>query len=444
MMRLLLALSSLAAAARAQQVMSRRLLPDALVTGLGARCMDGSAGGYFVLRAAGANASKLVIFIEGGGECRTSEECVAWHGSHASNSSQWAPSRTPQPQSEMSTDCSENPDFCTWSKVFIPYCTGDMHSGQQTARNPALANYYYSGHLQIVGVAADLKASGAPLASPSHVLVVGSSAGGIGALMHTDFFAEQWPSAVVKGAPECGFFYAGVTAADDLSKGEATPAAHLGFTPEWKPYLPSACAAATGNNMSQCTDAHYLYPHLKQPIFIRENQYDTAKLANCGWDGSNAAYLKLWGEWMRAELGVIAQSPKDGFFSAACLEHGGNFGWASSPVINGVTMQAAMRNWYFELGNRSLHYTYDDCAESGGSGLPCTAVDAESQQRCPHWASSPGGGVSAQCLSELGKDCPGLRGKGQSCGQCVRAHGAFRLPTPYPLASVQPQHTRRS
>ena len=104
------------------------------------------------------------------------------------------------------------------------------------------------------------------------VLFVGSSAGGIAALMHTDYFAEQWPLSVVKGAPECGFFYPGVTASNDVTAGVPTPASHLGFIEGWKPYLPSACAEATNNNVSLCTDAHYLYPYLQAPLFIRENQ----------------------------------------------------------------------------------------------------------------------------------------------------------------------------
>ena len=78
-------------------------------------------------------------------------------------------------------------------------------------------------------------------------------------------------------------------------------------------------------------------------------------------------------------------------------------------------MQEAMRNWYFDLGNRSMQYTYDDCAETG-SGLPCTSVDPETQQSCPHFRAppgpgpAPGGGVTPQCLAELSKDCPGLQG----------------------------------
>ena len=269
--------------------------------------------------------------------------------------------RLPAPSTEMDGDCSANPDWCSWAKIYIPYCTGDMHSGTQTTRNPALGNFYSSGHLAIAGVVADLRTntdmcaapggsssahrSPAAACSPTSVLVTGSSAGGIAALMHTDYFAESFPGAAVKGAPQCGFFYPGVTAVDDFAAGRPTPTAHLGFIAGWKPWLPTGCAVATNNDLSTCTNAHTLYPFLRAPLFIRENQFDSAKLANCGWDGADSGYLKRWGSWMRAQLAVIRQSKKDGYFSASCLEHGGNFGWASSPVINGVTMREAMANW---------------------------------------------------------------------------------------------------
>lgn len=64
------------------------------------------------------------------------------------------------PATEMDPDCTANPDFCTWTKVYIPYCTGDMHSGTQLEPSPALGGFYFSGHLQIAGVVADLKVGG--------------------------------------------------------------------------------------------------------------------------------------------------------------------------------------------------------------------------------------------------------------------------------------------
>ena len=61
---------------------------------------------------------------------------------------------------------------------------------------------------------------------------------------------------------------------------------------------------------------------------------------------------------------------EQGFFSASCLQHGGNFGFESSPIVNGVTMQEALSNWFFERGDTEMKYTADMCAEvsSGGSG----------------------------------------------------------------------------
>ncbi len=416
----------LATSAERLQQLSRRILSDDIVSRLGARCIGGSAAGYYRAAATSAvNATKYVIFLEGGGECRTADECRAWEQSHAVDSSQWPETRALETLSEMDSDCGENPDFCDWNKIYIPYCTGDMHAGTQTGPSATLGGYYFAGHNQIVGVVSDLRESSGAFPEPTHVLVTGSSAGGIGALMHTDYFGDEWPQATVKGAPRCGFFYAGVTALDDAQRGAQTPAAHLGFIQDWKPWYPRACANATGNNMSLCTDAHFLYPHLQRPVFIRENQFDTAKLANCGWNGQNATYLRAWGAWMRAQLDVIAHSDKDGFYSASCLEHGGNFGWRSSPVVNGVRMRDAVSNWFFDKGNRSMQNVVDTCAEAGGNGLPCTQVDTAAGQRCPHWEPpTPSGPLSKQCLAELNSDCPGLQGQGERCGACVRQHAA--------------------
>lgn len=102
----------------------------------------------------------------------------------------------------MDSDCAANPDFCSWSKVYIPYCSGDMHSGTRTDRSVKLGNYFFAGHLQIEGMASEIKSHPARGAAPTHFLITGSSAGGIGALTHTDFIAEKFPKTVVKGAPQ--------------------------------------------------------------------------------------------------------------------------------------------------------------------------------------------------------------------------------------------------
>jgi hypothetical protein len=369
--------------------LQKRMIADEIVTSVGARCGSGSPAGYYHAAGKAENATKYVIYFQGGGECRTKANCDKWFRKGEGDSSQWASTMETQHGNTMDGDCDMNPDFCTWSKIYVPYCTGDMHSGTRTDPSTALGGYYFAGHLQVVGLIEDLKLL-PKYKTPTHALITGSSAGGIGALTHTDFFADAWPSATVKGSPECGFFYAGVTARNDFDAGSMTPVAHLGFSEEWQPHLPTACAAATGNNMSACTDAHFLYPHIKSPVFIRENQYDASKLMNCGFmpGSKDIAYLKAWGNWMRAQLDVISKNHKDGFFSASCYQHGGNFGFDTSPVVNGVHMRDALSNWYFEKGNHKLQYTFDDCGD-----VPCTV--ATGKQQCPHFTSSENVGVTA-------------------------------------------------
>ena len=45
----------------------------------------------------------------------------------------------------MSDDPLENPDFAHAHRVFVPYCSSDVHSGQRTATSNDTFGYYFSG-----------------------------------------------------------------------------------------------------------------------------------------------------------------------------------------------------------------------------------------------------------------------------------------------------------
>ena len=52
---------------------------EGLVSPRGARCVGGSSGGLYLSPATSAvNASRLVVYIEGGGECRTVRLCASF------------------------------------------------------------------------------------------------------------------------------------------------------------------------------------------------------------------------------------------------------------------------------------------------------------------------------------------------------------------------------
>ena len=80
--------------------------------------------------------------------------------------------------------------------VFVPYCTGDEHKGQRTtapkeAYPKGTWGFYFTGHTNLEHIIADLKTSTAPaIASASHILLTGGSAGGMGVLANADFFVR--------------------------------------------------------------------------------------------------------------------------------------------------------------------------------------------------------------------------------------------------------------
>ena len=398
----------------------RVLLPQVLADAAGAYCADGSVGGYYYLPAgSAANGSKLVVALEGGGECRTAADCVAWRGGSGPSSTSWPRFRSPNAFSELSSSADSNPDFHDWAKLFLPYCTADMHSGRRRTPDAALGGFHFAGHNLIVGSLQHLRNSSG--VEPTTVLVTGSSAGGIGALLHADFFSRWWSRASVKVSPACGFFYAGVSSVTDWEGNRTTPAANLGFIDAWKPYIDEGCAAATGGDVAACTDAHFALPHLRTPLFLRENLYDTAKLANCGLDArgplstEQERYLRAWGGWMRSQLLALTAAASGphasahGFFAPSCLDHGENLDWSTAPPVGGVALRDAMSTWFF--GRGAPPRLVDDCGE-----LPCTLPAGG---RCDHVLTDP---LGACCQAELRALCPGLEGGGAECDACVRAH----------------------
>ena len=228
------------------------------------------------------------------------------------------------------------------------------------------------------------------------MLLTGSSAGGIGALLHADALAAHWPAASVKASPESGLFYAGVRSLADFRRGAQTPPEHMGLHHMWRPFVPPACAAAWGSVLAPgaCTHAHHLLRHVATPLFLRENQFDSAKLANCGLDvhshmgEAELSYLKEWGGLVRSEMRAVSARPRNGAWSPSCLAHAGNLGFASSPRLalpgwraddDGqlISLREVFRAWYFETANTSLpRAVVAECGE-----LPCS--NASEGQACP-------------------------------------------------------------
>jgi len=65
--------------------------------------------------------------MEGGGYCTDENDCVKRSYTDLGSSKKWP--NTITIDGFLSDDCTQNPHFCGWSVIFIPYCDGGVFSG---------------------------------------------------------------------------------------------------------------------------------------------------------------------------------------------------------------------------------------------------------------------------------------------------------------------------
>lgn len=146
-------------------------------------CRDGSNASILVSK--NPDSKNLMIFLEGGGACYDSLTCVA------------NPAATvilPMTDGLFNEDEAKNP-VKGWNMVYVPYCTGDSHSGT----NPAGEVPGVPGTQKFVGytnMGIFLKAIVPMFPDIEKVLLTGISAGGFGASANTPQVMAAFPSTV--------------------------------------------------------------------------------------------------------------------------------------------------------------------------------------------------------------------------------------------------------
>lgn len=156
-------------------------------------CDDGSTTGIGVYHS--STSSNLLVFMNGGGACWDYQTCyqlnTASHGPfQQAEFAQFASASMAGTIFDRSE--AQNP-FKDWSYVFIPYCTGDVHSGNnviQYSMGTSTKTYHHTGHANVL---AYLKRLQPTFPTPGKLVVSGSSAGGFGSLLNYATFRWYWP-----------------------------------------------------------------------------------------------------------------------------------------------------------------------------------------------------------------------------------------------------------
>lgn len=156
-------------------------------------CDDGSPTGIAVSQ---SDSKNLLLFMNGGGACWNFLTCfqlnTASHGPFGKT--QFEALSAQLGGTILDRNLPNNP-FADWNLIFVPYCTGDVHAGDNVIdykdSNGTSRTYHHVGRANI---AAYLQRLGTTF-SPEKLVVSGSSAGGFGSAFDYDLFRATFPNA---------------------------------------------------------------------------------------------------------------------------------------------------------------------------------------------------------------------------------------------------------
>ena len=155
------------------------------------RCDDGTPTGIAINPA--ATGKDLVVFFNGGGACWDRTTCLILNtSSHGPfNRTNFEQMKGQVAGSVLDRTLAGSP-FATYSMVFVPYCTGDVHAGDKQADYGNGKPFYHSGYKN---TEAFLKRLRPTFPSVDHLVVTGSSGGGFGSAFNYDQFRRFFPDA---------------------------------------------------------------------------------------------------------------------------------------------------------------------------------------------------------------------------------------------------------
>jgi len=386
--------------------MDLTLLPEADYGDQGGRCLDGTMSGYYYEAPPSGESDLWVVYMQGGGACYSKETCSDRAKGITGSSKAW--SATKNGRDVVSSDPSENPDFYDSHKVQIPYCTGDTHAGTVVTPTDSQWGFYFSGHLNFKGIISHLQKTISAFRNSKRFLLYGNSAGGAGVIVNCDFLqdtlAQTGSAATVHCAPMAGWFFPGFT--EDQDDVELPPSdwAHWqtgqaggifaddSISNLYQSYHHPDCAKAhAAKDAFKCASASALYPYIKAPIYVIENQYDTNQLnAQLGLPRGSTTpqsqeYIAYFGRAMRNSTQQIPGKTGDGLFLASCLDHG----VGRSTLIKGFDWFTGLGDWFY--GRQGVPTILVDDCKMADPGLPCN----------PTCHSTPSGDGCAKAVQDL-------------------------------------------
>lgn len=152
----------------------------------GMACNGGVQGGVGVRRVEGA--TRLVLYFKGGGACFNPVTC-----GFTSPLMQTGPEAMQANPDGVLDFANEDNPLLDANIVYMPYCTGDVHAGVLGEQNVPDVDepWNFVGHDNVLAALDRLVPT---FSDPEQLVVLGTSAGGLGALFNFRFIRAGWPS----------------------------------------------------------------------------------------------------------------------------------------------------------------------------------------------------------------------------------------------------------
>ncbi|MFN8530835.1 MAG: pectin acetylesterase-family hydrolase [Anaerolineae bacterium] len=161
---------------------------NALAPGGDTICARGTPYQFFVRP---GDPSKLMLYFEGGGGCWDDLTCSTVNPIFDASVTDDEPFAY---SGIFSNRGSANP-VGDYSTVFISYCSGDFFAGDTEQTYRGLVSNYTIQHRGYVNTRAVLDWAYANYPAPEHLLITGSSAGSIGAIVHANSILQRYLAA---------------------------------------------------------------------------------------------------------------------------------------------------------------------------------------------------------------------------------------------------------
>jgi hypothetical protein len=370
----------------------------------GAVCLDGSPPAYYIHWGSGADINKWIFHLQGGGWCTDLADCYGRSKTSLGSSKSYPSVANQSGYDFLNINPAVNPDFYTWTSVFLNYCDGASYSGN--ADQPAVynnTNLFFRG-FRILDAVIDSITKGSPVPLPSggagplltnatDMILTGTSAGGLGVYLHADYIGSLIPPTInFRAMSQVGFFINAVSAQgyssfSDIYMNIATMQNSTAGLPQ---QVNEGCMLTRPPAYQwQCFFAQFTYPHIRTPIFVQNSKMDNWQLSNilseanvpccaqvedpamvaCVNDPSKqcnstqfASFTGYSAQFMAALNASVAASPNSfqsngGLITSCDLhDHMLDNGW-NRIKVNGQSMRQILTPWL--LGNVKSSWTFD-------------------------------------------------------------------------------------